>query len=373
MISATASSPKRKSLSTTGLREIMLASFPLVWDNHIYCDPSPGGTAIDGLLRHQSAGFNVGFLNLGDSNRTLEQVVRMAAFARSWLRLHSDRFVLLRDVRDIERAQRTGRMAVGFNIEGVHAIGDQHEAVRLLRELGVGWMALVYNRRNQAGFGVHDPEDGGLTDLGKSLIDEMDAVGVIKCLSHTGYQTAMDVLSRSSLPCIFSHSNASALQSHARNIPDVLIRACAETGGVIGVNGINIFLGDQHASVETMVRHIDYIAQLVGADHVGLGFDYGYVSNLDIADLLTDANYWPAGNGYDKYIDCVAPERIADVVSGLEQLGYSRPDLSKILGENMLRVARAVWRSPRKTKRTSISADAGPSRAQSSLKHCPPK
>ena len=125
-------------------------------------------------------------------------------------------------------------------------------------------MLLVYNRRNLAGSGCHDPEDEGLTDLGRAILAEMDRVGMVKCCSHTGYRTAREILDSTDRPVIFSHSNPRALRDHPRNIPDDLIRACAATGGVVGINGVGLFLGTGPPTAEVIVRNIDYVAQLVG-------------------------------------------------------------------------------------------------------------
>lgn len=270
-------------------------------------------------------------------------MVRMAAFCRRWLKDNSDRFILLQQVQDIDRARGENKLAVGFNIEGLYSVGDQTDALSLLYDLGVRWAAFVYNRRNKVGSGVHDPQDQGLTALGRSVAAEMDRIGMIKCLSHTGYRTAMDVLRGSSKPCIFSHSNCKALKDHARNISDELIRACAATGGVVGINGLNIFLGGR-ADARRMADHIDHVAQVAGIDHVGLGFDYGYLGSTTLIETITDSDYWPAGNEYDAPIECVPPEQIATLQGCLLSRGYSTEDIAKVLGANMLRVASSVWR-----------------------------
>jgi membrane dipeptidase len=155
---------------------------PLLWDNHTYLPQLPGTAAIDQLDRHRQAGFNVVFLNLGDADRDFESVLRMAAFTRSWLKAHSDRFILLNGVGEIDRARRERKLAVGFNVEGLFSLGEQIAGVSLFYDLGVRWALLVYNRRNQLGSGVHDGTDLGLTKLGRRVVAEMDRVGMIKCL-----------------------------------------------------------------------------------------------------------------------------------------------------------------------------------------------
>ena len=192
----------------------------------------------------------------------------------------------------------------------------------------------------------------GLSEFGRQIIDEMKRVGIVACCTHTGYKTARDVLEYSQNPVIFSHSNPRALVDHQRNIPDELMKACAGTGGVVGINGIGLFLGEELANPETMVRHIDYAVQLIGASHVSVGLDFSVDSstlNLDLtkpSDKLPQHfdKYFPPGNGYESGVTIVQPEQIPRITEGLMKLNYSEADIRCILGENLLRIARKVWR-----------------------------
>ena len=181
-------------------------------------------------------------------------------------------------VDDIAAARAAGQLAVGFDIEGANAIDDQLSLLGLYRDLGVRWMLLAYNRNNRAGGGCQD-DDPGLTDFGRQMLHEMARVGIVACCSHTGYRTAREAIDESPTPVIFSHSNARALADHPRNIPDDLIRACAARGGVVGVNGIGIFLGNNDSSVGNVARHVLHMLDLVGPEHVGLGLDYIFDSS----------------------------------------------------------------------------------------------
>lgn len=156
-------------------------------------------------------------------------------------------------------------------------------------------------------------------------------------------------MKRSSTPRIFSHSNPSAVYPHVRNIPDDLMRACAETGGVVNINGVGIFLGKDAQgradnSTETLIRHIDYAAQLIGPQHVGLGLDYVF----DIAELEGYLRKHPEKfpeearkpGGYTQ----VEPERFPVIAEELLKRGYSEVDVQGIMGHNNLRVARRVWK-----------------------------
>jgi membrane dipeptidase len=169
---------------------------------------------------------------------------------------------------------------------------------------------------------------------------------MVVCCSHTGYRTAMEVMEQATKPVIFSHSNPSGVWSHKRNIRDELIRACAQTGGVIGVNGIGFFLDANEARTDSIVSHIDYVAQLVGPEHVGLGLDYVF-DRRELEDFVkTNPAIFPADEGYASGVQFVEPERIPEIVGALKSLGYKDKDLNMILGGNHMRVAKSVWISP---------------------------
>jgi membrane dipeptidase len=315
----------------------------LVWDNHACLPFGKVREFLPQIGRVRKAGVDVVSINIGDSNVTLEAQMRMAAELRSFILAHPSEFVLIAKVGDIARAKAERKLAIFFDVEGGYAMDDQLSILQLYVDLGVRWMLLVYNTKNRIGAGVHDAEDDGLTDFGRKAIAEMDRVGLVKCLSHTGYRTARDVLEATGKPTIFSHSNPRALRDHPRNIPDDLIRGCAKTGGAVCINGVGIFLGDNDIRTETLARHVDYVVQMVGADHVGLGLDYAFDQGELDAHLAANPNIWPAEWGYRPGIKFVAPEQLPELTELLLRRGYREDDVRKILGGNLLRVAEAVW------------------------------
>lgn len=321
-----------------------LLSRSLVWDNHGCMPLRPFDESfLPQLQRYKAAGVDVVSLNVGFGEQGIEEHVRQLAHFRRWLSLHGDEYMLVDTIDSIDRARACGKLAVCFDIEGANGIADQPSLIQLYYELGVRWMLIAYNKNNRVGGGCHD-DDPGLSAFGRRVLDEMARVGMVTCCSHTGHRTAMDVMAYTSQPVIFSHSNPRAVYDHPRNITDELMRACAATGGVVGLNGIGVFLGANDNSTETFVRHLDYAVQLIGPRHVGLGLDYVFDSQ-ELDDLVTGLQgTFPAGMGYGKGMRMVAPEQLEAIVDRLIGLGYKDVDLRAILGDNFRRVATQVWK-----------------------------
>jgi membrane dipeptidase len=316
----------------------------IVWDNHACLPFSGTERRLPELARYRAAGAHAVTVNIGDSQVPLETLTRMAGTIRDYVTRHPDEYLMGTTVQDIRCAAETGRLAVCLDIEGVYALGERLELVEHFYGLGVRWMLLVYNRRNLAGSGCHDPDDEGLTAHGRAILAEMDRVGMIKCCSHLGYRTAREVLDSSEGPAIFSHSNPRRLHDHPRNIPDELIRACAATGGVIGINGIGLFLGAREPTAAHVVRALDYVAQLVGPEHAALGLDHLFQRGELQEPGRADAGMWPPEWGYGSGMGTVPPEAIPEIAAGLARLGYPAAAVRGIMGENLVRVAGAVWK-----------------------------
>ena len=317
----------------------------LVWDNH-GCLPMArerNRRFLPQLERYRDNGVDVVSLNIGYGQIPWDDHVRLIAAMRQWIKVHPDRYLLVETVADVHRARSEGLLAVTFDIEGAAPVQAELSLIGLFYDLGVRWMLIAYNLNNAIGGGCHD-EDPGLTDLGREVLDEMARVGMVTCCSHTGYRTVLDVCAYSANPVILSHSNPLALWQHPRNVPDEAIRAVAATGGVVGINGIGIFLGDNDTRTETVVRHIDYVAELVGPEHVGIGLDYVFDhTELDI-DLEEMPDTFPSGFGYEDGIDIVELHQLPEITEALLALGYGESVIRGILGENFLRVAERVWK-----------------------------
>ena len=134
------------------------------------------------------------------------------------------------------------------------------------------------------------------------------------------------------------------MHPHYRNIRDDQIRACAATGGVIGLNGLGEFLDDDRATSASIFRHLDHMVQLVGAEHVGLGLDYVRNEARFWNWVRDNAHMWPAGPNGRTGSAFAQPEQVEELTEAMLRAGYPEDAVRGVLGGNWLRVARQVWR-----------------------------
>jgi membrane dipeptidase len=335
-------------MSTTVLsdRAAALHRDALVWDNLFPAGPQCGSDEahVRMLRRMVASGYDFVSLTLSADPEGMPQTISRIATIRNLIHQHPDLYLLVDTADDVLRAQREGKLAVSFNFQGTTAFERDVNLVEVFYRLGVRQALMAYNQRNDVADGCHERTDGGLSRFGIELVQAMNRVGMLVDCTHTGYRSSMDVFEVSQAPVAFSHSNARAVWDHERNIRDDQAQACARTGGVIGVVGAGIFIGDNEARTESLFRHVDHFVNLVGPQHVGLGLDC--VSDLPLLYSLVAARpgVFPAGQQYDQQPRFVEPEQVPELTELMLRRGYSDDVVRGILGENWLRVARAVWR-----------------------------
>ncbi|HNB26253.1 MAG TPA: membrane dipeptidase [Alphaproteobacteria bacterium] len=324
-------------------RAAKLYAKALVWDDHSGFDPH-GGADLNNLDIWRKAGVDYLSVNVGYDVVDWQATIKTIARFRAFLQTHPKKFALIRSVADIKRARRAGKLAIAFDLEGMNSLNGDVNMVNVYYELGVRQMLFAYNLNNLAGGGCHDGNKG-LTDFGRAVIKEMNRVGMMVDCSHTAYRTTMEAMEASAAPVIFSHSCAKAIHGHGRNIVDEQIKACARTGGVVGVNGVSMFLGENDISSETFVRHVAHMADLVGAEHVGIALDYAF--DADKVDDLVEGNsaYWPESAGYGRHpTSYVPPKQLREITETMVRHGFKDREILGILGGNFMRVASAVWK-----------------------------
>ncbi len=313
----------------------------ICWDAHC-CPPFKIGSDLSFLNRYKNAGVNFVSVNVGFDLTNQDETLNLIQYFHEWIQQNDDKYSIVKNVENIFECQSKNKLAIAFDIEGCNPLNETLDMVSQFYDLGVKQMQFAYNRNNSSGGGCLDI-DTGLTLFGKKLIREFNNVGMIIDCSHVGYQTSLEIIELSEHPVIFSHSNPSKLVNHPRNITDEQIIACAKKNGVIGINGVGIFLGENDASTKKIVEHIDYIVQLVGPNHVGIGLDCIFAKD-EIKDyVVNNPQIFPDKYGFSD-VAVAIPEQFIEIKELLIKKAYSTKDIDNILGENFVRIAKTVWK-----------------------------
>ncbi|QXV63930.1 membrane dipeptidase [Mucilaginibacter achroorhodeus] len=279
---------------------------------------------------------------------------------------------LVRTAADLQQTVRQGKLAAMIGVEGGHMIEDRLDYIDSLAKRGMIYLTLTWNNSTSWATSARDEvlhgdtlKHKGLTDFGKQVVKKLNKLGVMIDLSHPGEQTFNDVMSLTTKPVIASHSCAYALAPHRRNLKDYQLKAIAKNGGVVFINFYSGFLDSTYdarhelylakhkpqldslikiyndydlASIRLnainkaeadqlrpplslLIKHIDYMVKLIGADHVGIGSDFDGAESYPLGlDSVTDY-----------------PKLTAELI----KLGYSKQDVDQILGGNFIRVLKA--------------------------------
>lgn len=255
---------------------------------------------------------------------TMEQI----DLVHDMLKKYPDVFEQAKTAADVRRIVSEGKVASMMGIEGGYSIENQLRQIERFYDRGVRYMTLTHSKTIEwADSATDDPQHEGLTAFGEEVVREMNRVGMLVDLSHVSIETMEDALRVTKAPVIFSHSSARAICDHPRNVPDSVLKKLPDNGGVVMINFMSGYIAptaelekDKKArgTIFDVCDHIDHVVKMAGIDHVGIGSDFDGVSSLPIG--LDDVSKYP-------YITQILLDR-----------GYSKEDLHKLLGENVLRV-----------------------------------
>ena len=250
---------------------------------------------------------------------------------------HPDRLERALTAGDVRRIAAQGKLAFLLGVEGGHMIEDDLANLRALHARGARYMTLTWSfSLDWAGSSGDAGRDHGLSDFGRDVVREMNALGMLIDVSHVSDPTFWDVMEATRAPVIASHSSVRALVDHPRNMSDEMLEAIAANGGVVMINFFTMFLdarkvspgalswdwlstfGGSETTVAHVVDHIEHVARVAGIDHVGLGsdFDGGPFMPTDLRHV---------GD-------------LPNLTAELLRRGHSDAEIRKVLGENVLRV-----------------------------------
>lgn len=326
-----------------------------IYESSLVCDMALGfepeievPSKWDLLPRYQTAKVNFISLAIAGEFTQLDTAIHYIARHRNIINNIADNYVIVKQAEDITQAANNNKLALTFWLQGTAPLGNDINMVDVYYQLGIRIMLLCYNTKNYVGDGCIERTNSGLSNFGIQLISRMNQIGMLIDCSHSGYKTSMEIMETSQTPVIFSHSNVYELCQHPRNIKDDQIKACANTGGIIGINGANQLLGENEPSPARFAEHIDYIAQLVGAEHVGLGLDLVYFQEILNNFFQNHSTTYPAnylkGKSPARALKSLQPEQLVEVVEYLLRKNYPETAIKNILGQNFLRVASSTWK-----------------------------
>ncbi|WP_268253917.1 dipeptidase [Clostridium aromativorans] len=244
--------------------------------------------------------------------------------------------MLCKNFNDVMSAIKNKKLGIILSFEGVEPLYNGLNLLKIFYKLGVRGLGLSWSRRNYAADGCHytdvpEGHKGGLTDFGFNLIKEAEKLGMLIDVSHLNDEGFDDVLKFTKNPFIASHSNSRALSNIKRNLTDFQIKAIANRGGIICVNASSIMVADndEDSNAEYLAKHIDYIVNLAGIDHVGFGFDF--------CDRFEESGQIYS-NSRISFDVIKGHGEVNKVLKILSNRGYNSKDIEKIGCENYLRV-----------------------------------
>jgi membrane dipeptidase len=248
---------------------------------------------------------------------------------------------------DLLAAKREGKLGVVFGTQGATMLEDQLWRLEFLVKLGLRFLGLAYTTANAFGDGCGEKRDAGLSYLGEELIAVANKLPIMLDLSHCGHRTRAEATALSRAP-VCTHSNADGLRPNGRNTQDDTVKAMAAKGGMIGVCGLPQSLSDGTPTLDELLDHVDYLATLVGAEHVGIGVDYveSYQDQPSVVappSVVTWRTRRPdifgplSSFGRQTYpIGIETVRKLPNFTQGLFDRGYSEKAAAAILGGNWL-------------------------------------
>ncbi|HKL13640.1 MAG TPA: membrane dipeptidase [Halanaerobiales bacterium] len=264
---------------------------------------------------------------------------------------HQDFLIKGEKIKDFYQAKKEDKIAWVKVLESATMIENEVERIEILYGLGVRMMGITYSESNNLGSGLKEKNDGGLTEFGEQAVKRMNKVGMAIDVSHCGNQTALDVIEKSEQPIFISHIGAKSLWNINRLKPDKVFKACAAKGGVIGIEAAphtTITENNPYHNLDSYMEHFEYIKDLVGIDHLAFGPDALFGDHVGLHDLFSANFSIDKKTQKHKKVDFVdglenPAEVMENILKWLIKNDYSKEEIKKVMGGNIVRVLKEVW------------------------------
>jgi membrane dipeptidase len=276
---------------------------------------------------------------------SLREALGQAAAFHAAVRENPDRLVAVRTVSDLDAVEQDGKLALLLALEGVEPFGYDLFSAESFWELGLRMASLTWNRRNPFADGTAEDGDGGLSRLGRELVDRLAELGVVLDLAHASPRTFRDVLARADdAPVLVSHAACRAVHEHPRNLTDDQLRSLAQRGGLLGMMLLPLVVDPGRPTIERAIDHLEHAVEVMGVDNVGLGGDF--TARL-AAELPTEPqpadSLLPPGMGLSAAIEGLAgPEDYPALEAALRERGWRDEDVAAVMSGNVLRFLRTA-------------------------------
>lgn len=264
-------------------------------------------------------------------------------------RIRANDAILAETPEDIVRAKQNGQVAFVLSLQSPTAVEEQSGFVEVLYRMGIRMMQVAYQRRNLVAEGCGERGAGGFSKHGLEVLAEMNRVGMVVDLAHANDATMDEAIELSEAPVVNSHAGARALVDHPRNMTDSQISALAERGGVFCVSAYSAFIkeggGRTGTSLHDYLRHVDHALDLVGEEHVGVGFDVGENRTPAEAHVLHSRFGETGAPPAHRYVEELTSRRDYHLlIEAFVQAGYDDKTIQRLIGENLLSLFERVWK-----------------------------
>jgi microsomal dipeptidase-like Zn-dependent dipeptidase len=304
------------------------------WSREIFEQMRAGGvTAVHAtLVYHENTRETL--TRFGEWNRRFEQ--------------HADLIMPVYEPADIQRARASNRIGVFFGAQNCSPIEDDIDMIAVMRRMGLMIMQLTYNNQSLLATGCYEAQDNGITRFGRQAIGEMNRTGMIIDMSHSSEKSTLDAIELSTRPVIISHANPSTFYAAKRNKSDKVLKAIAESGGLLGFSMYPFHLkGGPDCTLDSFCDMIASTADLMGVDHIGLGTDLCQGQPQSVLDWMRNGRWSKemdfgegskSNAGWPRPLTWFQDNRdFPAIIEGLRKKGFSKTDVHKIMGLNWLK------------------------------------